>query len=120
MITHVKFVSIPTTDQDRALAFYTQKLGFKLVTDQPFDDKQRWIELRVGTSDTHFVLFTADQGPRPGGAFNGAFACDNVDKTYEALKGRGVLFTSAPQKQPWGTFATFTDPDGNQFVLSSR
>jgi catechol 2,3-dioxygenase-like lactoylglutathione lyase family enzyme len=120
MITHVKFVSIPTADQDRALAFYTQTLGFKLVTDQPFDDKQRWIELRVGTSDTHFVLFNTDQGPRPGGAFNGAFACDNVERTYEELKGRGVAFTSAPQKQPWGTFAAFTDPDGNQFVLSSR
>jgi predicted enzyme related to lactoylglutathione lyase len=33
---------------------------------------------------------------------------------------RGVAFDSPPQKQPWGTFATFRDPDGNQFVLSSR
>jgi Glyoxalase/Bleomycin resistance protein/Dioxygenase superfamily len=41
MITHVKFVSIPTHDQDRSLAFYTEKVGFKLVTDQPFDQKQR-------------------------------------------------------------------------------
>jgi catechol 2,3-dioxygenase-like lactoylglutathione lyase family enzyme len=120
VITHVKFVSIPTTDQDRALAFYTEKLGFKVLTDQPFDEKQRWIELRIGSSETRFVLFTADEGPRPGGAFNGAFACDSVERTYEELKARGVDFASAPERQPWGTFAVFKDPDGNQFVLSSR
>lgn len=120
MITHVKFVSIPTGDQDRALAFYTEKLGFKVVTDQPFDSAQRWIELRIAMSETRFVLFTADQGPRPGFAFNGALACDNVERTYDELRGRGVEFTGPPQKQAWGTFAMFSDPDGNQFVLSSR
>jgi predicted enzyme related to lactoylglutathione lyase len=120
MITHVKFVSIPTTDQDRALAFYTEKLGFKVVTDQPFDGKQRWIELRVGNADTRFVLFTTDDGPKPGSPFNGALACDNVDRTYDEMKGRGVDFVSPPQKQPWGTFAIFKDPDGNQFVMSSK
>ena len=120
MITHVKFVSIPTTNQDRALAFYTDKLGFKLVTDQPFDGTQRWIELRVGTADTRFVLFNTDEGPKPGSAFNGALACDNVERTYDELKARGVEFVSAPQAQPWGTFAVFNDADGNQFVLSSR
>src|SRR5215470_9687488 len=49
VITHVKFVSIPTRNQDDALAFYTEKLGFKLITDQPHGDNQRWIELRIGS-----------------------------------------------------------------------
>jgi catechol 2,3-dioxygenase-like lactoylglutathione lyase family enzyme len=120
MITHVKFVSIPTTNQDRALAFYTEKLGFRVLTDQPFDDRQRWIELRVGQSDTRFVLFSTDGGPKPGGSFNGALACDNVERTYEELSARGVEFVAPPAKQPWGTFAVMKDPDGNQFVLSSR
>jgi catechol 2,3-dioxygenase-like lactoylglutathione lyase family enzyme len=120
MITHVKFVSIPTTDQDRALEFYTGKMGFKVVTDQPFDEKQRWIELRIGTADTRFVLFTADAGPKPGSPFNGALACDNVERTYDELKGRGVEFTSPPRKEAWGTFAVVKDPDGNQLVLASR
>jgi catechol 2,3-dioxygenase-like lactoylglutathione lyase family enzyme len=120
MIVHVKFVSIPTTDQDRALAFYTEKLGFKLVTDQPFDDKQRWIELRVGNAETRVVLFRIDKGASPGSPFNGALACDNVQKTYDELTARGVAFDSPPQEQPWGTFAIMRDPDGNQFVLSSR
>ena len=38
MIRGVKFASIPVSDQDRALAFYTEKLGFRLLTDQPFND----------------------------------------------------------------------------------
>jgi catechol 2,3-dioxygenase-like lactoylglutathione lyase family enzyme len=120
MITHVKFVSIPSTDQDRSLAFYTEKLGFKVVTDQPFDGKQRWIELRVGSSDTRFVLFSMDDGPKPGGSFNGALACDNVERTYDELKARGVEFVTPPKKEPWGTFAVFKDPDGNQFVMGTK
>lgn len=121
MIRHVKFVSIPTRNQDRALAFYTEKLGFKLVTDQPFDEKQRWIELRVGGSDTHVVLFTADGDEgRVGGNFPGALACDDVEKTYEELRARGVEFVAPPEKQHWGTFAVLKDPDGTQLVLSSR
>ena len=120
MIVHVKFVSIPTTNQDRALAFYTEKLGFKLVTDQPFNEKQRWIELRIGNAETRFVLFATDDGPAPGSSFNGALACDNVRKTYDELRSRGVEFDSPPQDQPWGSFAIMRDPDGNQFVLSSR
>jgi predicted enzyme related to lactoylglutathione lyase len=116
----VKFVSIPTQDQDRALAFYTQKLGFSIVTDQPFDEKQRWIEMRIGKAETRFVLFDMGGAKPVGTPFNGALACDNVERTYEELKERGVEFVSEPQKQPWGTFATFADPDGNHFVLSSR
>jgi predicted enzyme related to lactoylglutathione lyase len=120
MITQLKFVGIPTTDQDRALKFYTEMLGFEVSTDQVFDENQRWIELRIGNSSTRVVLFTP-QGHenRIGTFFNGSFACDDVSATYRQLKGRGVTFIQAPQKQPWGEFAMFKDPDGNQFVLSS-
>ncbi len=119
MITHVKFVSIPSRDQSKSLAFYTEKLGFKVVTDQPYDDKQRWIEMRIGGSDTCFVLFTSDES-RIGGFFNGALACDNVERTYEELKARGVEFMGPPKKEQWGTFVVLKDPDGNQLLLSSR
>ena len=121
MITNVKFVSIPTSDQDRALKFWTDQVGFTLMTDQPFSDKQRWIELKIRDSDTRFVLFTPDgQEERIGSFFNGALACDDVEATHRQLGERGVEFDGPPQKQPWGTFATFRDPDGNRFVLSSR
>lgn len=120
MITHLKFVGIPTRNQDVALAFYTEKLGFKLLTDQPMGEKQRWIELRVGQSDSRVVLFTPDgHEDRIGTFFNGSFACDNVEKTFEELSARGVEFTSPPKKEPWGTYATFKDPDGNQFVMGT-
>ncbi|MFC5489247.1 VOC family protein [Dokdonella soli] len=121
MITHLKFVSVPTRNQDLALAFYTEKLGFRVVTDQPFTDRQRWIELRIGNTDTRLVLFTPDgQEDRIGSFFNGSFACDDTEATYRQLKQRGVEFVSEPKTEPWGTYAIFRDPDGNQFVLGSK
>ena len=60
MITQLKFVGIPTSDQARALKFYTEQLGFEVATDQPFDDRQRWIELRIGNATTRVVLFTPE------------------------------------------------------------
>ena len=120
MITHVKFVGIPTRDQARALKFYTEQVGFTVATDQPFDDKQRWIELRVANSATRVVLFTPEgHEDRIGSFFNGSLACDDVEATYRQLRQRGVEFSGEPQKQPWGTFAILKDPDGNQLVLSS-
>ena len=121
MISHIKFVSVPTTDQDRALTFWTERVGFRLLTDQPFNDRQRWIELRIGSSDTRVVLFVfVGDGLKPGNPFNGAVACDNVEQTYREMADRGVEFLTPPTKQPWGMFARFKDPDGNQFLLSSR
>lgn len=121
MIAHVKFVTIPTLDQDRALKFWTERVGFKVATDQPFNDTQRWIELRIGSSDTRIVLFMFDDsGLKPGMMFNGALATDNVEQTYQELVARGVEFVSPPQQAPWGSFAMFKDPDGNQFLLSSK
>jgi hypothetical protein len=43
-----------------------------------------------------------------------------VERTFQELKARGVEFSGEPKTEPWGTFATFKDPDGNEFVLSSR
>ena len=120
MIKQIKFVSIPTSDQDRALAFWTEKMGFKVLTDQPMG-QQRWIELSIPGAQTGVVLFTPEgHEDRIGSFFNGSFACDDVDYSYRQLSERGVVFDGPPEKQPWGNFAKFRDPDGNQFVLSSR
>jgi catechol 2,3-dioxygenase-like lactoylglutathione lyase family enzyme len=104
MIKQVKFVSVPVADQDRALDFYTEKLGFTIITDQPFDDKQRWIELRVPKAETRVVLFTTDDDKNRIGTFmNMSYACDDLQKTYEELRKRGVEFENPPKKEHWGT-----------------
>lgn len=120
MIKGIKFGSVPVSNQDRALAFYTEKLGFTILTDQPFGE-QRWIELGIPGAETAVVLFTPDEHKNRIGTFSHiSFFCDNVERTYEELSKRGVEFDGPPQKMPWGTFAKFKDPDGNGFVLSSK
>jgi len=58
MIRGIKFAGIPVRNQDAALKFYTEKLGFKVVTDQPFTDTQRWIELLIPGAESGLALFT--------------------------------------------------------------
>ena len=121
MINQVKFVGIPVRDQERALAFYRDKLGFKVKTDQPFNEKQRWIELKIPGAETGVVLFTPEgHEDRIGSSFNGSLACEDVKKTYEELKARGVEFTGEPKREQWGTYAVFKDSEGNSFVVSSK
>lgn len=121
MIKQIKFVSIPVADQQRALDFYTDQLGFTIITDQPFDEKQRWIELRVPKAETRVVLFTGPgEEKRIGSMMPMSYACDDIDATYKELQKRGVEFEGAPQKQAWGSYAMFKDSEGNRFVLSQE
>jgi predicted enzyme related to lactoylglutathione lyase len=120
MIKQIKFVTIPVRDQKRALAFYTEKLGFTIITDQPFDGKQRWIELRIPKAETRLALFTPEGQEDRVGSFTGiSYHCEDVEKTFEELSARGVAFDGMPKKEPWGTFAVFKDSEGNSFVIGS-
>ena len=121
MIKQIKFISIPVRDQKRALDFYTDKLGFTIITDQPFDEKQRWIELRIPKAETRVVLFTSPEDEkRIGTMMNMSYECDDIDTTYNELKKRGVEFEGPTEKQPWGTYTMFKDSEGNRFVLSAQ
>ena len=120
MIKGIKFATIPVTDQDRALAFYTQKLGFRLLTDQPFSEDQRWIELGIPGADARVVLFRLDEVMKPGCQMNVTFWSDDVEATVSELKRKGVEITMEPKREDWGTAAAFRDIDGNSFILSSR
>ena len=120
MIRGIKFVGIPVADQDRALAFYTEVLGFRLLTDQPFNKKQRWLELGIPGADTRIVLFQFGDKLQPGGQLNITLWSDDVDATARELKAKGVEFVMEPKKMPYGTTSVFKDIDGNQFLLSSR
>jgi predicted enzyme related to lactoylglutathione lyase len=120
MIKQLKFAGVPTRDQDAALAFWTEKVGFRVATDQPMGPGQRWIELSIPGAETRIVLFTPPgQEDRIGTLSNVSFQCDDVDYTYRQMLAKGVEFTGPPKKEGWGTSAVFKDPDGNSFVLSS-
>jgi len=121
MIKAIKFASIPVSDQDRALDFYTRKLGFRILTDQQMGDKQRWIELSIPGAETSLVLFTPEGHEDRVGTFTGiSLVCDDVQRTYDELIARGVEFKGPPMKKDWGTFVMMKDPDGNHFVVSAR
>lgn len=121
MIRGVKLVSIPVKDQDVSLQFYTEKLGFRIATDQPFNGKQRWIELQIPGADISLALFTPDgHENRIGGFQPMTFWCDDVFATAKTLQSKGVELKAEPRKEVWGTMAIFKDPDGNEFVLSSK
>jgi catechol 2,3-dioxygenase-like lactoylglutathione lyase family enzyme len=118
----IELVSIPVRDQDAALKFYTEKLGFKVATNQFFGEgKQRWIELLIPGADTRLALFTPEgHENRIGGFQPVTFRCDDVFATATALKSKGVQLAAEPKKEVWGTRAIFRDPDGNEFVFSSK
>jgi predicted enzyme related to lactoylglutathione lyase len=121
VIKAIKFASIPTRNQDIALEFWTARVGFQVATDQPFDETQRWIELRIPGADTRLVLFTPKgHEDRVGGFSSVTFLADDVQKTYDELAARGVEFVKPPKKESWGTSAIMKDPDGNVFVISSK
>src|SRR5262249_32046547 len=100
MIRGVKFVSIPVSDQDRALAFYTEVLGFRLLTDQPFNDKQRWLELGIPAADTRVVLFRFGDKLQPGGQLNITLWADDGEATAAESKGRGEEVVMGPKRMP--------------------
>lgn len=117
----IKFISIPCRDQDKALAFWTEKMGLQVTTDQPMGPGQRWIELKVPGSQTGVALFTPEGHEARIGTFSGiSFESDDVEKEYRELAARGVEFEHPPKKESWGTAAVFKDNDGNSYVLSSR
>jgi serine phosphatase RsbU (regulator of sigma subunit)/catechol 2,3-dioxygenase-like lactoylglutathione lyase family enzyme len=108
-------------DPDRSLPFYTDQLGFTILADGRFEFG-RWVA--VAPPDGSAIL--ALVAPRPGTenyrligrATNVSFIAEDINATYELWRSRGVRFLQPPQPQLWGgTFATFTDIDGNIFEL---
>ena len=120
MLKLMKFVGVPTRDQERALQFWTKQVGMVVVTDQPMGPGMRWIELKLPDAETGVALFTPPGHDARIGQFTGiSFGCDDVEKTHRELVERGVTFPQGPKKEPWGTSAIFADSEGNSFVLAT-
>ncbi len=118
MIKGIKFASITVADQQRSLEFYTDKLGFKVATDQPMGEDGRWIELSIPGAPTRIVLFAASGGDEELGGFsNIAFYSDDVKAAFKTLSAKGAEFTQEPQTANWGSSAMFKDPDGHVFLI---
>src|SRR5689334_12620852 len=103
MISKVRSAGIYVGDQDRAKRFWTETMGFRLVSDTPMgpeDGGERWIEVAPPDDDTILVLFTTeDQRDRIGTFSNVLFTCDDIQRTYEELRAKGVEFPEAPVRQ---------------------
>jgi catechol 2,3-dioxygenase-like lactoylglutathione lyase family enzyme len=135
MIKQLTNVGVWVHDQDEALAFYTDRLGMEIRQDVtvPEMGNFRWLSVGVPGQDVSIVLLavpgppvfdqeTADQmkalvakGAGNGGLF---FATDDLDETYEELKGKGVEFSQEPTEQPYGKDAGFRDVSGNQMRVA--
>ena len=120
----IQCVVVMVRDQDQALQFYLDQLGFQLIVDDHSESGDRWIT--VAPPDGTALL--AIVAPRPGSeasklvgrATQVVFVTDDVAAKYGEWLRQGVRFHSPPQLQPWGgTVAVFEDPDGNIFSLIS-
>ena len=122
-------------DQDEALAFYTEKLGWEVRADVtlPQMGDFRWLTVGpAGQPDFAVVLMAIPGEPvmdaatreqvadLMGKGFAGTvfLTTDDAYASYEELKGRGVEFTEAPEERPYGIDAGFRDPSGNAFRLT--
>ena len=134
MITKLTHVNVWVDDQDEALAFYTEKLGFELREDVTVPElgNFRWLTVGVPSQpDVALALLpvpglpvfdeeTRDQlraivaKGAAGGLF---FATDDAQGTFEDLQGRGVEFVQEPTQQPYGLDAGFRDNSGNQMRM---
>ena len=135
MITKLSHATIYVLDYDKALDFYTRKLGFEVRADFPLENGFRWLTVGLkGQPGFELVLFrpgaygrmdeeaaghlraVLERGLMGGGVFD----TDDCRATYEELKSRGVEFVSPPAENPYGIEAIFTDGNGNWFSLTQH
>jgi catechol 2,3-dioxygenase-like lactoylglutathione lyase family enzyme len=124
MISRVTHVTIFVLDQDEALKFYRDKLGFKVHTDLPMGDS-RWLTLNAPEqSDFEVVLLQAENpqekalvGKQAGEKPLLCFVTDDCRGTIKQLKDKGVKVIVEPREQPWGIESLFQDLYGNVIDL---
>jgi len=121
MIGPVKTVGVYVEDQQKALEFYTSKLGFEVHRTLPMGSDAQWIEVGPAGAQTCLVLYPKSlmanwSELKPSIVFH----CRDVEATCLRLASNGVEVTMNPTPMAWGTFAKFRDPDGNEFGLTSQ
>jgi predicted enzyme related to lactoylglutathione lyase len=117
---HVKFAELPVVDQDRALRFYTEKLGLSVAVDSAYAPDWRWLEFAIPGAATKILVTRRESAPRSEPAI--ILVVEDVNDAVTTLKGRGVEFTQEPTSAPWAaeeTFALLRDSEDNIVMLGS-
>jgi len=126
MLTRVGTVTVQVSDQEKALEYYTEKLGFEVRSDQPMGPGQRWIEVAPAGAETRILLYLATPDAPGAGTYEEAQArmgkvtgmvleVDDIESTFAELKARGVTIVDEPAQQPYGWWGAFADQDGNVY-----
>jgi lactoylglutathione lyase len=121
MIGALKTVGVYVADQRRAVEFYTDKLGFVVRRRLPMGPNAEWIEVSPPGGETCLVLYPKAIMPdwaerKPSVVFH----CPDVEAACRELQARGVALAMRPTPMAWGTYASFTDPDGNELGLTTQ
>jgi predicted enzyme related to lactoylglutathione lyase len=115
-ITHASFVTLPVSDQDRALRFYRDVLGFTVTADRDMP-QGRWLQVAPEGAQTVFTLSGPGMGGfEPGSARGIMLVTTDVDADCARLTEAGIP-VQGPDELPWGRMASFADPDGNGLML---
>jgi catechol 2,3-dioxygenase-like lactoylglutathione lyase family enzyme len=114
-------VMVPVSDQDAAIAFFVEKLGFEKRSDSPFGRDERWVEVAPAGATTTLALVPPREGESVGIETRVAFASEDVDADHASLQGRGVDVDDVMRMgDPIPPMFFFRDPDGNRYLLVAR
>src|SRR5690606_15757427 len=103
----VRFVELPAVDQDRAVRFYTEMLGFRVAEDAAYQDGWRWLLLEIPGAETKILLTKKDAGDNPNSSRpNLALTVDDVEGLYRELKEKGVEFPQELTSASWNPAET--------------
>jgi catechol 2,3-dioxygenase-like lactoylglutathione lyase family enzyme len=119
MYNKISVVSIPVKDQQASKSFYTNMLGCKVIEEVPFGsngDTKLWIQLQLPGVETTLSLVNWIPQMPPGSLQGVVLTTDDIAKTHRELKKRGLAISDIDH-QPYGSEATFRDPDGNGWIL---
>ncbi|SOE02337.1 glyoxalase superfamily protein [Blastococcus haudaquaticus] len=108
----LELVAVPVTDVDRAKAFYVDKAGFVADHDHRVSDEIRFVQLTPPGSACSIALGTGLVDTPPGSAQGLQLVVPDIEAARAELLSRGVEVGDV-DRQPWGAFVYFTDPDGN-------
>ena len=112
----IELVAIPVTHVDRAKAFYVEQVGFHADHDYQVNDALRFVQLTPPGSACSIVLGTGITQMPPGSQKGVQCVVADVEAARRQLIAHGVQ-ASDVDVQPWGSFVTFSDPDGNTWAL---